>query len=357
MMNECFWDRLGDKPVVIYGTGNGADKIIDVLEARGVRIDAVFASDGFVRDRVFRSYRVRSYSDVISEYGDDISILAAFGSGRDEVLSFLEELDARHDLYIPEVPLFCESLTDELFDSAYYKAHKDELEAVRTLLSDEESRLLFDDIISHRLTGKLGCLKRTEEVRVTLASLPSRGLIKTVIDGGAFCGDTAELFADVFPECEKIIAVEPDPRTFAKLSAKDIRGLVSVNAMLGGTPGEHVFAAAGSRGSSETVANKRKKEVVTKVTTADMLEKEFGHIDMIKLDTEGWEAPALDGATRVLESEPLLSVSLYHRTADLFTLPLRLSPLYPGARFILRRPRCVPEWDLNLYVIPKRFII
>ena len=49
------WDRLKatDKPIVLYGMGNGADMIIEVLEAIGVQYRDVFASDEFVRGHSF----------------------------------------------------------------------------------------------------------------------------------------------------------------------------------------------------------------------------------------------------------------------------------------------------------------
>jgi len=61
MMNDL-WNYLAksEKPIAIYGTGNGADKIINVLEERGIRPAAIFASDEFVRSRDFRGYRVLS---------------------------------------------------------------------------------------------------------------------------------------------------------------------------------------------------------------------------------------------------------------------------------------------------------
>ena len=58
------WEYLADecRPIALYGTGDGADKIISVLERRGLKdlIAAVFASDGFVRDRMFHEYKVIS---------------------------------------------------------------------------------------------------------------------------------------------------------------------------------------------------------------------------------------------------------------------------------------------------------
>lgn len=77
-------ERLRDesRPIFLYGTGNGADKILDAMSMYEIPCEGVFASDGFVRDRTFRGMKVRSYSDTVSEYGDDIVILCAFGSPR-----------------------------------------------------------------------------------------------------------------------------------------------------------------------------------------------------------------------------------------------------------------------------------
>lgn len=360
-MYRSFWNTLPclDKPIFIYGTGNGADKIIDILDHVGERITGVFASDGFVRNRTFRGFPVRSYSDVRSEYGDDIAVIAAFGSTLPDVLDFLDELDRRHELYVPEVPLFCDDLLTELFDDRYYEAHMCEIETVEGFLADEESVLLYRDMISHRLTGKLCYLKRTEEPAESLRTLFEREPVNYAIDGGAFKGDTAELFCEVFPNLLSLAAVEPDPRSYRKLDAmaEGYGGrIVPINAMLGDADGERVFVSSGSRGSAPDAAipgsPKRAKEVRTAVLTIDTIveSKLGGKIDFVKLDTEGFEMDALVGASETLRKRPALSVSLYHRTADMFKLPLYLREFYPDGKFYLRRPKCVPEWDLTLYV-------
>ena len=50
------WNSLKETelPIVIYGMGNGADMIIDRLEALGVSVADIFASDEFVRGHSFR---------------------------------------------------------------------------------------------------------------------------------------------------------------------------------------------------------------------------------------------------------------------------------------------------------------
>ena len=361
-MHRSFWYELSskNKPIFIYGTGNGADKIIDILNYIGVSIDGIFASDGFVRNRTFRGVPVRSYSDVRGEFGDDIIILAAFGTTLPEVMDFLSLLDERHDLYIPEVPLFCDDLMAELFDDKYYEAHKAELDEVRAMLTDEESVMLLDEMVAHRLTGKLKFLRRTESPAESLGSLFDTECIRSAIDGGAFKGDTAELFCEVFPSMDRLAAVEPDPRSYKKLCAVaeavgDSR-IIPLNAMLDETSGERVFVSSGSRGSAPDAAipgsPKRAKEITTAVLSIDDIVRDTlgGNVDFVKLDTEGFEMVSLLGAAETLQKRPALSVSLYHRTADIFALPLYLKKFYPDGKFYLRRPMCIPEWDLTLYV-------
>ena len=110
-----FWEELprDPRPIWIWGTGNGADKIMDEANRFGIPVAGVFASDGFVRNRFFRGYPVLSLSQVRERCGDDIVILLAFGSNRPDVMALIREMDTRHTLIIPEVPLFGGDLFDE----------------------------------------------------------------------------------------------------------------------------------------------------------------------------------------------------------------------------------------------------
>ena len=57
------WDYLTEvkKPIVLYGMGNGADRIIDACDKRDIPINAVFASDEFVRGQTYRGNLVMPY--------------------------------------------------------------------------------------------------------------------------------------------------------------------------------------------------------------------------------------------------------------------------------------------------------
>ena len=153
------WSHLSEsgKPIIIYGMGNGADKIIAVLEERGMRAADFFASDGFVRGQLFHGKRVLSLSEVKEKYTDFI-ILVAFGSHLPEVCGAIRRLDEQYELYAPDVPVAGE----ELFDADYYEANKVRFECARALLADEHSRFVFDCVIKYKLSGKISCLAACE---------------------------------------------------------------------------------------------------------------------------------------------------------------------------------------------------
>ena len=349
---SCLWDELTreTRPVWLYGTGNGADKILDAAEFFGIPVAGVFASDGFVRDRSFRGFPVLSYGEVRARCGEDFVVLLAFGSNRPEVMTFIRKLDACHTLRIPEVPLF----GGALFDSRYAEAHRDELAEVRAMLADERSRELLDNAVDFRLTGRLSCLSDTEAFGVTCSSLLGSARITTAVDGGAFRGDTARDMIDALNP-QKIVAVEADPKTAEKLGAyaeqENRTAVVPVNAALWDAEGTLPYAAGGSRGSGQDARNRRSRTVTIPAVTLDTL---LAHesADFIKLDVEGAEERAIRGGEAVIRrDQPSMAVALYHRTDDLWQLPQLIRTLLPRHRLYLRRIPCIPMWDLILWTV------
>ena len=78
LKTESSWEKIAssNKPVVIYGTGNGADAVFDRFEELGIKVSAVVASEGFVRSREFRGFKVKSIGDAEEEFGDFLLCIA-----------------------------------------------------------------------------------------------------------------------------------------------------------------------------------------------------------------------------------------------------------------------------------------
>ena len=63
---ESSWDRLKaeERPIFIYGMGDGALKIMSVFREKHITVAGIFASDDFVRGHSFEGYRVHKLSEI-----------------------------------------------------------------------------------------------------------------------------------------------------------------------------------------------------------------------------------------------------------------------------------------------------
>ena len=296
------------RPILLWGMGDGADKVLDVCAEYGIAVADVFASDGFVRGQSFRGRRVLSFGEARATYGDCMIVLLAFGSRRPDVLDNIRRVAAQCELYIPDVPVS----GGALFTAELVQAHRADMERARVLLADETSRGVFDGIVRARLGGRLEDIEATATGRAEVWRLLRAESIRTAMDCGAYTGDSLRELIRYAPGLETAVCLEPDVRSFRKLSA---------------------YAQA---------------------LAADGLPVgEYRRLDFIKYDVEGAERDALLGSRSLIRQDsPRLLVSVYHRSADLWELPLLVRSLYPGACLYLRRMDGVPAWDIELYAVP-----
>lgn len=347
------WQRLAgaDKPIVLYGMGNGADKILEVFARKGIEAADFFASDGFVRGQVFHGKTVLSYAQVCEKY-EDFIVIVSFGTRLQEVLETIYRIDSERELYVPDVPV----AGGEIFDLDYFDAHIDELESAYELFGDEASRALFRDIISYRLTGRLGYLRRNlstpDEVFTKLLSAAD---YRETADLGAYTGDSIRELSGFAPGLERITAFEPDERSFRKLCAYAEGAPFRIeahNAAAWKDDCELTFTSGGNRNSTLSTSDALKAGAKLKTIRAARLDSLYsGRCDYIKYDVEGAEYEALNGSRETIgRCHPELLVSLYHRSEDIFNLPLMVSGL-GYSRLYLRRYEYVPAWDLNLLAV------
>lgn len=353
LSEKCIWEKLRDerRHIFLYGTGNGADKILNVCESYDINVSGVFASSGFVRNRSFRNMPVRSIEDIRAEFGDDIIVLLAFGTTLDSVIENINEIARRHTLLIPEVPLY----GNELFDRKYFEDNIDEILECESLFIDAESKEVYRDMIKFRYTGEPKYLWRVQTPVEMYSSILGNSSISKVLDCGAYKGDSAADIIEALAPRE-IICFEPDPKTFLKLSAyaegENRCRVIPMNYAAGSSNEFVEFSSSGSRGSGAEGKNKRAKMELINIRTIDSLGTD--DFDLIKLDVEGDEMAAIDGALNTISiCRPALSISVYHRTSDIFKIPLRINACFTDYKFYMRRVPCIPAWDISLVAIPK----
>ncbi len=349
------WHYLSEskKNVVMYGMGNGADKILAVCEKYGITVADFFASDGFVRGQSFHGKTVLSFSDIIEKYGkENVIVLVSFASSLPEVMNNIIKIGEQCEMYIPDVPVRGNTLFCEEFETANSAGIS---EAYR-LLADERSREVFRGVLDFRRTGQIDYLLATADSRdLIMNELLSLSEYRTSADVGAYTGDTAEELITLCPLIKKIYAFEPDRRNYKKLEhCASVRPeILPINAAAWSEDTTLIFDDSGNRnaGIKEEGISKRKAEV--QAVALDNVIKES--VDYIKYDVEGSEKEALLGAKETIRKySPDLLISLYHRTEDLHELILLVHKIHPEYNLYLRRYPYIPAWDLNLYATIKK---
>lgn len=341
------------KTVVMYGMGNGADKILEVCSRYGIEISDFFASDGFVRGHSFHGKTVISYSAAKEKYGaENMIVLLSFGSSLPEVLELFRHVDSECELYAPDVPV----CGGDIFTLDFFNAHKSEIATVREMLCDEDSRRIYDNVILYKLTGKISYLFDAENDKDETYRLLAADNFTAAADLGAYNGDTVKEILNISPNIKKIYALEPDRRNFKKLDAfcSQYEGntkLIPINAAAWCSDTTLVFGDEGNRNSGVFAPTKTAKTVEVSARSLDSVTGS-ADIDYVKYDVEGAEREALIGSAETISRcRPALLVSAYHKSEDIFSLPLLVKSLCPDYRLYYRRYPYVPAWDLNLICI------
>ncbi|MBD5113871.1 MAG: FkbM family methyltransferase [Ruminococcaceae bacterium] len=347
------WQRLkeAEKPIVMYGMGDGAEKIMAVMNRLDIKPKEFMASDEFVRGHSFLGYQVRKLSEIEEMY-DDFIIVVCFGSSLPPVMNRLYELAEKYELYAPDVPV----VGDGLFDESYIEEHSDRLKKVRKLLADDKSREVFDGLIAYKLSGDINKLREFETPLEEAEELLKIGKSETYVDLGAYNGDTVDRFLRLTnKEFAEIYAVEPDFRNFSKMVRRNYalgRGIFHpINAAAWNENTQLQFRRSGGRNSSACNQYGRGAAVkVNGIKVDSMLGDKKP--TLIKIDVEGAEREALDGARECISKHrPRIVLSVYHRTEDLIELPLKIKELNGGYKLYLRHHPYIPAWDTNLYCI------
>lgn len=351
------WQRLkeADKPIVMYGMGDGAEKIMSVMNSLEIKPAEFMASDEFVRGHSFLGYQVRKLSEIEEMYKDFI-IVVCFGSCLPDVMEKIYALAQRYELYAPDVPVVAEEGEIPIFDHRYLAENDDKVQKIRSLLADDKSKEVFDGLISYKLSGNIEYLKGCETQEQEALDLLKIGFNETYVDLGAYNGDTVERFLRLTGKSfAEIYAVEPDHRNFLRMVRRNYalgRGIFHpINAAAWCDDVTLQFRKSGGRNSSVCNSYGRGPVVEVQGVKVDTLIRDKIPT-LIKIDVEGCEKEALDGAQlSIAKHKPKLILSLYHRREDFLELPLKVKAMNSGYKLYLRHHPYIPGWDTNLYCI------
>ncbi len=171
---------------------------------------------------------------------------------------------------------------------------------------------------------------------------------KIIIDGGGFIGDSALIFNEL--DCHKIIVFEPDPRNLDLLEKSldqnriDREKVIVERTGLGSRDkiDRLIQNKSGSSFYDEEEWSRSFSSVEVPVVKLDTYISESSvsspQIGLIKMDIQGLELEAVEGALKAIERDrPLLAISVYHTAKDFFGVKALIDEKVGGYRFRIRK--------------------
>lgn len=339
------WQTLknDNKPVVLYGMGLGAEKIMDTLAQYEIETADIFASDEFVRGHSFRGFKVLKYSEVCKKY-KDFNVVLCFASHLDNVIDRIKEINKEHKVFAPDVPV----AGGGLFSREFIRENEAKFDFVYSKLADEESMRIYTDILNFKVSGKIDYLLGSFcDKNAVYSDILKLNQNENIIDLGAYDGDTIREFCEYTNgNYNFITALEPDVKNYKKLikNTESMNKILCINKGAWHKRDKLIFSENAGRNSKLSAQG-----IGVEVTDIDSLNIPA---TFIKMDIEGAELNALQGAKKtIIKNHPKLYVCAYHRNEDLFALPMKILEICDNYKIYFRHSKYIPAWESNFYCI------
>ncbi len=349
------------KRVYVYGTGDFSNRILVVLAKMNIEVISRLEFDCVrLREGVIRPDQV--------EVPQEHTVLIALGNPEADIRQIsinLQNLGFRIILPVEIAQFFhlknfnldnywlCGDL--EIFDRFNGRINK-----ARDLFKEKKSQELFDNILDYRKNSKLTSLPNLEPLdsQYMPSDLPwvSTASPISIIDCGAFTGDTIRTFLNKGVVFENYFAFEPDADNYNLLQEFVSKNNVpSVFPLKLATWNENAIlkfqkSGGNNSGAHLTIQSSNNLEKVLAVKLDDLLSRH--KIDLIKMDIEGSEIESLKGLIEIIKTyKPYLAISAYHKPADLWEIPLFITEISNNYELYIR-VYGAQTFDTVLYCIP-----
>jgi FkbM family methyltransferase len=182
-----------------------------------------------------------------------------------------------------------------------------------------------------------------------------------VIDAGSCWGEVALYFADHTGAEGKVYCFEFTPDNLEILEQnislnQHLADRIEVVSKALWDQSEEILSY-GAHGPSTSLVRDTKRERTLEVSTLsidDFVKDEgIARVDFIKMDIEGAELRALQGAEKTIRTfKPKLAISLYHKEDDFIVIPDYLDKLGLGYEFFLDH-FTIHSWETVLFASPR----
>ncbi len=232
-----------------------------------------------------------------------------------------------------------------------YKKNTDRYNSVYDLLADKKSKEVFEKVINFKMTFDYefmeGFTNNHEGQYFDKEIIPE---IKEIsfVDGGGYVGDTATEVIKNYPDFKKIYLIEPIPENI-RIAKRELSHLENIEFLTCGVSNKKETLYFNEEKSFSTIYTKGTQSV--EVDTIDNIVKD--RVNFIKLDVEGAEQDAIDGAKETIKRyKPILAICVYHKAEDWYKIPKKVLEIEKNYNVYLRH-YMEGIFETVMYFIPK----
>lgn len=326
-------------PIVLFGAGRLGRKMARALRGAGVTL-AAFADNGPARwGEVAEGLPVLAPQEAASRFGGTHAFVVSIWSPGHRFVETAAQLAALGCACVVPFQLLVWRYPDALLPHFFFDVperivgQRDALARSVDLLADERSRAEFVAQLRWRLRLDGAGLPEPAGVDAYWDRTIVAASDELFVDCGAFDGDTVTAFLRIHQgRFAGIVAYEPDAASLRKLQATvaalppAVRERIVVrHAAVAAEGGIVRFDADGAMHSA--IADGGAVDVHAVTLDADLADC---RPTFVKMDIEGAELAALQGAARVVrEARPVLAICVDHRPDDLWAIPAFIAELAP----------------------------
>lgn len=287
---------------------------------KNIEVDGII--DDFTRVQRSRKKEVLKIEDVPK---DAIILWTSSGSPL-EVKQGLDKMGFKHISYLALVKYSSFDLAEHPFIMDFaqdYANNKESYYALYKLLKDEKSKAIFQKVLNFKISFDYNFMEGfTNDHKGQYFDKEIIPKIQNIrfVDGGGYVGDTATEVIKNYPDFKKIYLIEPIPENI-RIAKRELGEYENIEFLTCGVSNKKEILYFNEEKSFSSIYGKGTQSV--DVNTIDNLINE--KVDYIKLDIEGAEQDALEGAKETIRKyKPILAVCIYHKAEDWYKIPEKI---------------------------------
>ncbi len=341
----------GFKRAILFGAGASAHEVERVLARFAIPVIA-FADNGAAKQGTqFRGCPVIAPA-ALPALMDGATAIVIASVYQHEIATQLQALGIAPEAIFPFVsPMFAGHFGVPAFAGA-----DDDLTRLPARLADDASRAYVEALLAFRWTMDPLRLARNQRLRGYYDyDAPGLGPHSGdhIVDVGAYDGDSAIAYLTRLKGEARVSALEPLPQNLAALErtvATHAFGSRIVPVRFGAGAAPMTAEIDSEEAGTDPRATLRGKPGARAAIRIETIDRLFAHerVDFIKIDIEGADPAALEGARTVLHRDkPGLAIAAYHAPEHLWRIPALLDSLCPGYRIhVGHHPAAAYECEL-----------